>query len=113
MKLNQQAVDKAKEMIRKNQYVKDSEWSEAQPESDEGNKYLEQHGWEEYAQWHLGIHEDESKETKSRYGFPIGDFRRVHRSGLIAAKQRAAQNDYQEVEKAADSLLHLLDETKA
>lgn len=112
MKLNKEAFKKAKDLIEKNQYVKESEWSKAQPESKEGNDYLERHGWQEYGQWHLGIHEQESKETKSHYGFPIGDFRRVHRSGLIAAKQRAAQNHYTELEKAADELLHLLDETK-
>lgn len=113
MKLNRKAVDKAKDLIRKNQYVKESEWSKAQPQSDEGNQYLERHGWDEYSQWHLGIHEQESEETKNRYGFPIGDFRRVHRSGLIAAKQRAAQNDYDQVEKAADELLQMLDERKS
>lgn len=113
MKLNKAAVQKAKDLIRKNQYVKESEWSQAQPDSNEGNEYLDRHGWEEYGQWHLGIHEQESEETKSRYGFPIGDFQRLHRSGLIAAKQRAAQNDYAEVEKAADELLQMLDETKS
>lgn len=112
MKLNKEAVQKTKDLIRKNQYVKESEWSKAQPQSDEGNEYLERHGWKEYGQWHLGIHEEESEETKGRYGFPIGDFRRVHRSGLVAAKQRAAQNDYTAIEEAADELLHMLDEAK-
>ncbi len=57
-----------------------------------------------------GIDETADEETKDRYGFPYGDFRRVHRSGLIAAKQRAAQNDYADIEQAADALLSLLDE---
>ena len=42
-------------------------------------------------------------------GFPYGDFHRVHRSGLIAAKQRAAQRDHDDIERAADELLVLLD----
>ena len=33
--------------------------------------------------------------TKGRYKFPYGDFRTVHRDGLIAAKERAAQQGYQ------------------
>lgn len=56
MKLNEEAFKKAKDLIEKNHYVKESEWSKAQPESNEGNDYLERHGWREYGQWHLGIH---------------------------------------------------------
>ena len=35
------------------------------------------------------------------------------RSGLIAAKQRAAQNDHDAVEKAADELLDRLDSARS
>lgn len=113
MKVNEKAASKAKEMIRAHHYVLDSDWSEAQASSDDENDYLENHSWQEYGEWFLAIDTDASKETKDRYNFPYGDFRRVHRSGLIAAKQRAAQYDYAKVEKAADDLLELLDETKA
>ena len=109
MQLNKAAEEKATALIKSRQYVKDSDWSEAQPSTDEENDYLEKHGWDDYGQWHLGIHEEESKETKGRFGFPYGDFRRVHHAGLIAAKQRAAQQGYDDVEKAADRLLALLD----
>lgn len=37
--------------------------------------------------------------------FPYGDFRRLYRSGLIAAKQRAGEWDHDDVEQAADRLL--------
>jgi hypothetical protein len=74
---------------------------------------LKDHDWEAYGEWFLAIDTGASPETKDRYNFPYGDFRCVHRSGLIAAKQRAAQNEYDEIEKAADELLSLLDETKA
>ena len=109
MELNKAAEEKATDLIKSRQYVKESDWSQAQPSTDEENDYLEKHGWDDYSQWHLGIHEDESKETKGRFGFPYGDFRRVHHAGLIAAKQRAAQQGYDDVEKAADRLLALLD----
>ncbi|NJB84469.1 hypothetical protein GGR26_000214 [Lewinella marina] len=108
MKLNKAAESKAKQLIEANQYVKDSDWSEAQPTTEDENGYLERHSWKEYGEWHLGIHEDASKDTKSHYGFPYGDFRRVHYSGLIAIKQRAAQQNYGEIEKAANRLLKLL-----
>ena len=113
MSVNTQAVKKAKDLIKKHQYVIDSDWSESQPSTDEENKYLDQHDWDAYGQWHLALDSGGGDETKEHYNFPYGDFRRVHRSGLIAAKQRAAQNHYREVEQAADELLKMLDKTKA
>ena len=112
MQLNKEAEKKAASLIDNHQYVKDSDWSEAQASTDDENDFLERHDWSEYAQWHLGIHDEESKETKGRFGFPYGDFRRVHHSGLIAIKQRAAQQDYTDIEKAADRLLKRLEEAK-
>ncbi|HSM57822.1 MAG TPA: hypothetical protein VK879_16840 [Candidatus Sulfomarinibacteraceae bacterium] len=111
MKVNEQAVAKARELIKQHQYDKESDWSEAQPSTSQENDFLEKHDWDEYGQWFLAIDTDASEETKDRYNFPYGDFRRVHRDGLIAAKQRAAQYDHSDVEQAADDLLQLLDET--
>ena len=37
-----------------------------------------------YARWHLGLTEGAPEHTKARYAFVVGDFRRVHRSALIA-----------------------------
>ena len=112
MKLNQDAVKKAKELIRNGKYVEDSDWSKAQPSPDDENKFLDKNGYEGFREWYLGIHEDASKETKGRFGFPYGDFKKLHRDGLIAAKQRAAQNDYNDIEKAADELLQMLDDER-
>ena len=109
MKLNKAAEAKARQLIQSHQYVKDSDWSEAQPSTEAENDYLDDHSWDDYAAWHLGIHEDASKETKGRFGFPYGDFRRVHHAGLTAAKQRAAQQGYDDIEQAADRLLQLLE----
>ena len=55
------------------------------------NAYLENHSWEEYAAWHLGLTEGATDETKARYAFVYGDFRRVHRTGLIACVYRASE----------------------
>ena len=52
-------------------------------------------------------------ETKDRYGFPFGDFRRVSRAALIHAKQRAAQNGHDAVADAAGQLLERLDQAHA
>jgi hypothetical protein len=110
VQLNEAGRRKARNMIESSQYILDSSWSEANPSADQENAFLETHSWAEYGEWHLGIDETAAQETKDRYGFPYGDFRRVHRSGLIAAKQRAAQNDFASVERAAEELLSLLDE---
>lgn len=111
--VNQAAVGKARSMIESSQYVLESDWAEAQPDTDAENDELERHGWDGYAEWHLALDSGAGEQTKDRYGFPYGDFRRVHRSGLIHAKQRAAQYGHDDVERAADDLLEKLDEAAA
>ena len=61
----------------------------------------------------LGIDTTASQETKGRFGFPYGDFKKVNRAALIHAKQRAAQNDHDDIEKAADDLLQKVDESES
>ena len=109
MQLNKQAEKKAGALIDARQYVKDSDWSQAQPGTEAENDFLDRHDWEAFAEWHLGIHQEKSEATKGRFGFPYGDFRRVHRAGLVAVKQRAAQQGYDDIEAAADQLLARLD----
>jgi hypothetical protein len=65
--------------------------------------------WEEYAAWHLGLTEGATDETKARYSFVFGDFRRLHRIGLIACHYRAAEWRHKEIELAAHELLQQLD----
>jgi hypothetical protein len=91
--------------------VLESDWGDAQPSASAQNAYLESHSWEEYAEWHLGLTEGAEDETKARYAFVYGDFRRVHRSGLIACVYRASEWRHKSVEMAAHELLQLLDET--
>lgn len=109
MKRNEDAIAKARSLIEAHQYALDTDWSETQPSPDAENAMIDRNGWDGFADWHLAIDPDASEETKDRFAFPYGDFRRVHRSGLIAAKQRAAQHDYQDIEQAADELLDALD----
>ncbi len=90
-----------------------SEWGDVQPSAAVENAFLESHAWEEYGEWHLGLTEGASEDTKARYAFVFGDFRRLHRSGLIAAQYRAAEWRHKEVELAAHELLQLLDRTSA
>jgi hypothetical protein len=111
--VNERAVRKARQLIESKQYVLRSEWGEVQPRAEEQNAYIETHSWEEYADWHLGLTEGAPDETKARYAFVYGDFRRLHRSGIIAVHYRAAEWRHKEVELAAHDLLQLLDRTSA
>lgn len=108
--LNRAAAARCRELIDAHQYVLDSDWGEVQPGADEQNAYLERHGWDDYAVWHLGLTVGAADETKARYGFGYGDFRRVHRTGLIACVYRAAEWRHKKVELAAHELLQHLDE---
>jgi hypothetical protein len=109
--LNKAAVGAARRLIDARQYVLDSDWGEVQPRADDQNRYLESHTWDEYAEWHLGLTEGAADETKARYAFVYGDFRRVHRSGLIACVYRASEWRHKAVELAAHDLLQQLDKT--
>jgi hypothetical protein len=108
IRLNQQAVEHAQNLIKGRQYEKDSDWSEAQPSAEEENKFIDENDWGAFAKWHLAYDTEASEETKSRYKFPYGDFNKLHRSALIAAKQRAGSEDYNDVQSAADRLLEKL-----
>ena len=107
--LNPAAVKHAEDLIDRRQYVLDSDWGDVQPAAEAENAYLASHSWDEYAEWHLGLTEGASDETKARYAFVYGDFRRVHRSGLIACQYRAAEWRHKQVELAAHDLLQELD----
>lgn len=108
-RVNRTAVKHARELIDAGNVDADTEWSDAAPSADDGNAEIEKHGYEGYAVWHLAMDEDASEETKGRYRFPYGDFRKVNRAALIHGKQRAAQNDHDEIEKAFDELLRRVD----
>ena len=107
--VNDGAVAHARDLIEKRQYVLDSDWGEVQPSAAAQNDYLERHGWDEYAAWHLGLTDGAQDETKARYAFAFGDFRRVHRTGLIACVYRAAEWRHKAIELAAHDLLQRLD----
>ena len=109
--VNERGVTRARELIAARQYVLRSECGEVQPSAAQENAYLESHSWDDYAAWHLGLTEGASDETKARYAFVYGDFRRIHRSGLIACLYRAAEWRHKEVERAAYELLQVFDET--
>ena len=111
--VNRRAVEYARELVERRQYVVRSEWGEVQPRAAEQDAYLASHTWDDYAAWHLGLTEGATDETKGRYAFVFGDFRRLHRTGLIACHYRAAEWEHKEIELAAHELLQALDAKRA
>jgi hypothetical protein len=107
--VNSDAVAHARRLIDGRQYVLDTDWGEVQPTAEDENRYLERHSWEEYASWHLGLTAGANDGTKARHAFVMGDFRRIHRSGIIACHFRAAEWRHKAIELAAHDLLQHLD----
>lgn len=110
--MNKRAIARARELIESRQYVVRSEWGQVQPRAADEDAFLAAHSWEEY-EWHLGLTAGARDETKARCAFVYGDFRRLHRSGIIACHYRAAEWEHKEIELAAHDLLQLLDRTRA
>jgi len=108
--VNDVGVAHARRLIDARQYVLRSEWGRVQPTAADESGYLKTHSWDEYAGWHLGLTDGATDETKARYAFVYGDFRRVHRMGIIACLYRAAEWRHKAVERAAYDLLQYLDE---
>ncbi len=111
--LNRRAVVHAKKLIDARQYVLSSDWGERQPSSEDESAFLASHSWDEYAEWHLGLTDGAADETKARYAFVYGDFRRIHRTRLIACQYRAAEWRHKSIELAAHRLLQRLDKISA
>ncbi len=108
-RVNQRAVEHARRLIEARQYVLDSDWGEVQPRADDENRYLRSHSWDEYGDWHLGLTDGATNETKARHAFVFGDFRRIHRSAIIACHFRAAEWRHKAIELAAHDLLQDID----
>jgi hypothetical protein len=107
--LNKRAVKFAKDLIDRRQYALDTDWGESQPAADEENRFLASHSWEDYVDWHLGLTDGATDGTKTRYAFVFGDFKRIHRTAIIACHFRAAEWRHKEIELAAHELLQYLD----
>ncbi|SMO61862.1 phage prohead protease, HK97 family [Balnearium lithotrophicum] len=106
VKLNRKGYNHAKKLIEEGKVNKTSDWSFS---TEDENKLLGDDNWDEYSKWFLAVDDSEDKETKAHYKFPYGKNGKVYRRGLIAAKQRASQHGYTEIENAADRLLKMID----
>lgn len=111
--VNERGLAKARELIDARQFILRSEWGDAQPRAEDQNAFLARHSWDEYSGWHLGLTVGAKDETKARYAFVYGDFRRLHRTALIACVYRASEWRHKDVELVAHDLLQELDATSS
>lgn len=83
--------------------------------AEDGNALLGKGGddWAAYGQVHLGLDRSANDKTKARYKYPFAKGGKLFRTGVIAAKQRAAQQSDSAIEKAATALIDLIDKPKS
>jgi hypothetical protein len=106
VRLNPIALAYAKQLITGGRVVIDRKgaWNKDRPSTELDNEFIRAHGFKEYAKWHLGIDDRYRENTKRRYKFPYGDFKNVHRCGVLAVQTRAREYRYSEIENAAAEL---------
>lgn len=109
--LNLSGESYAHSLIAAGKVDRTSPWSFS---AEDGNALLGSGGndWDAYAKAHLGLDRSANDKTKARYKYPVAKGGRIYRSGVIAAKQRAAQQGDGAVEKAASALLDQIDKSK-
>lgn len=109
--VNPAAVKNIKKLIKSGKVVRDKngDWAQAQPSPKQGTAVIKKKGLKEFAKWNIAVDKSKDKDEKGRYRFPVGDFKKVHRSGVIAARVRASQFHHRKVEKACIELEELID----
>lgn len=114
IKLNKDAYEFAAKLIKEGHVIADGKgaWSNHRASAEQENRFIRLHGFNEYAKWHLGIDERYGANTKRRYKFPYGDFKNVHRCGLLAARSRAAQFKYSDIDDAVARLIEMIKQRK-
>jgi hypothetical protein len=91
VRLNPRSYEHAQKLIKNRECILDERgaWSEHWPLRHMAKKLIEERGIVEFRKWHLGEDEEIEERSKSRYKFPYGDFRKVHRCAVLSAESRA------------------------
>lgn len=112
LELNADAVVFAEKMIEDGNYRINTMWRESHP-SERAQADLLARGWDEARKWYLGIDPSAPEGSQARLRYPVGDFKSIHRSGLIAARDKAEQQGETDIVEAAEELLFLFDRISA
>jgi hypothetical protein len=95
IRLNQRAVEHTQNLIKGRQYEIRQRLERGATFRRRGEQGYRRRRLGAFAKWHLAYDTEASEETKSRYKFLYGDVNKLHRSALIAAKQRAGSERLQ------------------
>jgi hypothetical protein len=112
--LNRTAFEHAKKLVHARKVMVDERdaWSKHQPSTQKENEFIDAEGFAEYGKWHLGIDDEADENTKRRYKFPYGDFKKVHRCAVLSAESRAGQYRHFDIEHAAAHLHGMIEELR-
>lgn len=105
--INRDAITYAIELIEQGHRARSTQWKDSQPSAKKAEHFRAEHGDAVFAKWYLAVDEN------GAYQFPVGDFRRVHESGVRAARRYGELNDQPELVAAADEILDILDRMNA
>lgn len=107
-KTNPSGIAHANSLIASGDVIKPSAWNH--PTTEEENAYIEANGIETYGKWHLGINSQADPKTKDHYHYVFtSDYKNVDRAGLIAIRQRSAQQGLDAIFTAAGKMLEKID----
>ncbi len=107
IKINPVGVEYAKELLLSGKWALNTQWKTNEPSVEAVEAYRAQHGDEALSRWFLATDAD------TGYRFAIGDFRKVHHSGVKAARRYGELNGVPELVDAADEVLELFDRMNA
>ncbi|NBC01046.1 MAG: hypothetical protein GVY15_09340 [Bacteroidetes bacterium] len=110
VQVNESAIAFLSEKIADGAFVSEGHWPDDRPANEEEISYIEEHGWNGFAKWHLALDTQASQFSKRRYEHLAGDFAKVHRSALMAAHAKAVKLGFDQVKAAAATLVAELDE---
>lgn len=107
-KTNPKGIAKANSLIASGDVMRPDTWK--RPTAEMENAYIKENGYDEYAQWFLGVDPGLDKDTKGHYGYIFtSDFKTVDRRGLSAVRQFSAQNDMTAIYAAAGRMIEAID----
>jgi len=108
--LNTKGNSNLKALINGGKVDKTSEWSmSVDDENAMMTEMMDENAWSKYGEWFLGVDDAEGMMTKAHYKYPFGKGGKVYRSALTAIRQRAGQQDANDIFDAAGSAIEMID----
>jgi hypothetical protein len=110
-KTNPAGIAHANALVASGDVIKPSTWNH--PTTQEENDYIDANSIEAYGKWNLGINSQADPKTKDHYHYIFtSDFKTVDRAGLVAIRQRSAQQGMDAIFIAAGKMLDKIDAGK-